>query len=226
MDLKDIESTSGYAIQAVYDKYWDLVPKNYRLPDMTKIGFDIRPYYDPELTFENRTQYKLTKVKYPERTDPWIIATWNTEQGVQKSELSNRRMKTMYTQNPDDEGFSDYRFSNAYMTLNMCFYSNSLMALLAFQENYQLKIREKDYAIAHGHSVLKDFSVALNTINTNMVKLPRDKGTICYLFFQVTIDYPIIGYSSDAYLIERITLDTYGSKNDLLTKDIITEKSP
>lgn len=224
MDLKNLESTSKYALEAVINKYWNLIPNDYKLPDKENPGLFIEPFYDSTLTFDNRAQYKITKVGYEERRAPWLVLSWNTESGVQKSDLSNRRFETSFKFNGD--GYDKYKFTWGKIPLNIALYSNSLSCILEVQENILLKIRNKDYAeTINEHSVLGKFPVQIETQESSLNKLDvGQKGSVCYLYLNVEVTYPIIGYSSETWPIDTIISDIKDlDNNQLIAEDIIID---
>ena len=190
MDLDNFESTSVLAIQAVYDYFWSLIPSKYKLEN-DLIPNDLEPFYDPTLTFENRLHYKLTQIEYPKRDKPWFIITWNTENGLINSSLNRRRYQSAEIDNKK-LGPVRFKFINTDLRLNLGICCNSMAALFELQENIVLKIREKVWVDTKPHSIIGSFPVSLNVIESNQNKLGREKGTLCYLILQITVDYPII----------------------------------
>jgi hypothetical protein len=220
MDLKNVDSTSVWAIRAMFTKIWSMVPTDFRLTDKSTYNSQsIQPFYDPELTFENRAQYKMAKIEAPERAEPWIIVTWNTEQGVEPAEAINRRFSTY--KEVDNAQVNSYKYREGSMTINFSCYSNSIGAILEFQENCYLKIRDKQVFEVVGHTVIDPMNVTLESLEMTLHKLPRDKATLSYLFIRAKVSYPIIGNEQEAYRIERIDLRTHGSNDDELTHDIV-----
>lgn len=192
MDLVNFESTSTYAIQAVYNELWRLIPNKYKIPEDDHAIKDMSPFFDPELTFENRLHYKLTNVEYPKRANPWFIITWNTPDGIMKSSLTQRRFQTGIVEDKKGQKLR-FKFLNTELTINFNIVCNTLQGLYEMQENLLLKKREKMICYAEEHSILGKFPVCIDIVDSNQNKLPRDKGTICYLFLNCKIDYPIIG---------------------------------
>lgn len=214
MDLKTLTSTSYLAIEAVYTYFWNFIPNEYKLPkDDKDTEKTLDPFYDPELTFENRAQYKVTKDEWLKRKQPWFVITWNPENGLLKSSLTNRRFQTAYIEDAEGNRHK-YKFQNADMQINFGIISNSLTALFELQENILLNKREKlTCNTVTPHPVLGIFPVSLDVIESQQSKLNREKSTICYLFMQCRIDYPIIGMETPAGgVIERIDLDTYNQQ--------------
>lgn len=288
MDLKDLESTSTYAIEAVYRDYWFMLPEKYRLleqaqrpehgtydidvyenlpehqkPRVQKSTpltyrevekkeeqyeednydsycatlndrnkyFDLQPFFDPELNFENRLHYKLAGISYPKRKHPWFIITWNCGNGILKSTLTNRRFDTRPVQTlaGDDVKFD---FMDTEMDLTLCFTSNSMQALFALQEYIRISRREKACVDTRPHSILGSFPVSLNLIDTAISKLERTKSTLCTLTMSLKIDYVIIGNIKSAAtgIIKEIhtELDEKGAgpgHHLMLTRDIINENT-
>ena len=216
MDLKNFENTSSLAIEAVYRHFWNMIPYKYKLPEDDERVKDLSPFYDPELTFENRLHYKLTNVSYPNRANPWFIITWNTENGLLKSSLSRRRFQTAVIENKK-LGKIRYKFINTDLNINFGICCNSMMGLFELQENIVLQKRDKMVVYTKPHSVLESFPVCIDIITSNQNKLQRDKGTLCYLFMQCTIDYPIIG------MAERITGGIIEEINSKIIKDDYSE---
>lgn len=250
MDLKDFESTTTYAIEAVYRSYWDLIPEKYRLekklqrwehgvynsqdygtqptgkPQLKRtMGpltpkdvekeysnynnddeysiymnnlnnedqyFDLQPFYDPELNFENRLQYKLVGINYPKRKHPWFVITWNCGNGLINSTITRRKFQSAQDVTPGGEKIR-FDFTNSELEITMAIYSNSMQALFELQENIVVHNREKAVVWTKLHSILGKFPVSMNAIDSVVTKLPREKGTICTLTLVVKIDYPLIG---------------------------------
>lgn len=209
MDLKDIKPTSTYAIKAVYNNFWALIPNKYKVPEDDKMIHEMYPFYDAELTFDNRMHYKLTNVAYPKRSEPWFIITWNTENGLLKSSLTQRRFQTKVEEVNGKK--LRFKFLNVELSINFGICCNTMEGLYELQENFLLKKREKMIVYTEPHPILGSFPVCLDVVDSNQNKLPRDKGTLCYLFLQCKIDYHIIGMIEDitSGIIERINLDTY-----------------
>ena len=225
MDLKSLESTSTLAIRAVYDHFWNLIPRKYKLPEDDEMIKDLSPFYDPQLNFDNRLHYKLSKVEYPKRATPWFIITWNTENGLINSSLTRRRFQTMVVDS-DKYGKVRCKFINTDLQINFGICCNSMQALFELQENIVLGQREKKVVHTKPHSLIGSFPVSLNIIDSNQNKLERDKSTLCYLFMQCKIDYPIIGMleSKPFGVIEEIHNDINSEFTELnLTKDVIDE---
>lgn len=223
MDLENLSGTSTLAIQAVYKTFWDMIPQKYKLSKNDNTVLDLEPFYSPQLTFENRLNYKLVKDSYPNRETPWFVITWNTDRGLLKSTLSSRRFQTAYFELPSGTK-THLKFINADMEMTLGIVSNSMTALFELQENILLKMREKMYVVSEPHSVVGPITVALNIIDSDQTKLDRDKGTLCYLFVHVRIDFPVFGYRKDLSggIIEEINLLTKNYHDVLLAWDRIT----
>ena len=191
MDLKNFESTSILAIQAVYDYFWDFIPEKYKLPEDIERANSLEPFYDPLLTFDNRLHYKLTQVEYDKRSKPWFVIIWNTENGLLNSSLNRRRYQSAVVDNKK-LGPLKFKFINTDLRLTLGIFGNSMAGLYELQENMVLKIREKQYANTKEHSIIGSFPVSLNIIEGTQNKLERTKGTLCSLTLNVTVDYPII----------------------------------
>ena len=288
MDLKNFETTTTYAIQAVYMEYWRAIPEKYRLlekaqvqpkeepfrPKSTPLSykkvekeaeefkeersdmyerycemmnsgkwFDLAPFYDPQLDFENRLHYKIAEIEYPDRQKPWFIITWNMGNGLLKSSLTRRRFQTCSDKTPGGEDVT-FDFINTDMDLTFAIYSNSIQALLELQENIIISKREKCTVTTATHSILGQFPVSLDTIDSSITKLPRDKGTLCVLNLSIKIDFPIIGnvrYVKEGIIKEihteldgvvsveatrHVTPETDVTAHVVLARDIITEDTP
>jgi hypothetical protein len=225
MDLKDLENTSTYAIQAVYNKLWSMIPGKYRLPEDDEKIKEMAPFYDPELSFENRLHYKLTNVDYPKRAKPWFVITWNAPEGILRTSLSQRRLKSgrVTTKNGDNYKFK-FQLVELYLTFGVA--SNSLQAIFELQENLIIHTRDKVTCTTNEHPLLGKFPVSMNVIDSNQVKLPRDKGTLCYLMMQIRVDYPVIGLiESGDGIIETIYSDTNNELEQNLSNDTINENT-
>lgn len=226
MDLDNFESTSIPAIKAVYTHFWNCIPKKYKLKEDDERVVDISPFYDPELTFDNRLHYKLSKVSYPNRATPWFIITWNTEQGLLKSSLTQRRFKSRIVTTEKGKKLS-FKFINTELSVNFGICCNTMTGLFELQENILLKKRDKMIVYTEPHSILGEFPVCLDVIDSNQSKLPREKSTLCYLFLNCKIDYPIIGNVTEYGngLIEEINDYNYNYNEQLISKDqIVAEK--
>lgn len=209
--------------------------------------FDLLPFYDPQLDFENRLHYKLANIDYPDRQKPWFIITWNFGNGILKSSLTRRRFQSASDYTPAGDPVT-FDFLNTDMDLTFAIYSNSIQALFELQENILINRREKCTVQTLSHSVLGSFPVSLDTIDSSLSKLPRDKGTLCVLTLNLKIDYPIIGnvkIGEDLHVIKEIHLeldsrqfaigdeeislhnDIYNpGEHEVLSRDVITEETP
>lgn len=286
MDLRNFETTTTYAIEAVYSEYWKMIPERFRLTERAQVQdkpekhkkqgslkykdveekinpeepkdfydeycrvmnsgkrFDLMPFFDPQLDFENRLHYKLVDVSFPEREKPWFVITWNFSQGILKSSLTNRRFQTAADVTPSGESVT-FDFINQDMSLNFAIYSNHLQALFELHENIIISQREKKCVETNCHSILGSFPVSLDKIEGSITKLPRDKGTLCCMNLNVLIDYPIIGNVKEAStgIIKEIHLELDDNsyqefsqgftlfekdvtQHEVLSRDIITENTP
>ena len=289
MDLKNLETTTTMAIEAVYKEYWGIIPERYKLLEksqrndhgtfnlqeyetqeehvkpkiqkstpltykkveqiedqflnpetMNDYGwyceqlkdkdqyFDLQPFYDPLLDFENRLHYKLVGVNYPDRKGPWFIITWNCGNGILKSSLTNRRFDTRTITTPGGEDVK-FDFMDTELDVTLCFNSNSMQALFELQENIRIGRREKFVIDSRVHSVIGRFPVTVSLIDTgNIAKSSRDKGTLCNLTVTFRIDYPVIGNvrPTDGSIIKVIRANEYRmdeeqNRRELLGKDTI-----
>lgn len=228
MDLKTFETTSTLAIEAVYMYFWNFIPQKYKLPEDDERVKDLYPFYDPELSFDNRLHYKLSNISYPNRSKPWFIITWNTEQGLVRSSLTQRRFQGAVAET-EKYGKVRYKFINAELIINFGICSNTMQGLFELQENLILQNREKMVVLTKPHSILGKFPISLNIMDTTQSKLTRDKGTLCYLFLNCKVDYPIVGMvqKTPTGTIEEIHSDLKQETNEgdiTLTSDIITEE--
>ena len=271
MDLKNLETTSTYAIEAVYRYYYDFIPEKYRLKERnqlvetkdqsrtvltyeevetvqpeqeyvdyikslqdSELFFNFYPFYDPELNFDNRMHYKIVGVNYPTRNTPWFVITWNCGDGVLKSEISNRRFTTTTIETPSGEKVK-CNVINGNMDLILCIYCNTMQGLFELQENILVGQREKCTVETRKHSILGNFTVALNSINSRITKLPRDKGTIGSLTLDLKIDYPVIGkiIAASSGIIKEIHTEIDAAwapeqgpgHHEVLARDIVTDDS-
>lgn len=286
MDLRNFETTTTYAIEAVYSEYWRMIPERFRLTERAQIQpkehhhkqgplkysdveeqgmpkkepvdfyeeycrvmnsgkrFDLMPFFDPQLDFENRLHYKLVDISFPEREKPWFIITWNFGQGILNSSLTRRRFQSAADETPAGDKVT-FDFIDSDMNLNFAIYSNHLQALFELNENIIISQREKKCVETNTHSILGKFPVALNKIEAGITKLPREKGTLCCMNLNVSIDYPIIGNVRDANtgIIKEFHLElddnTYTefsegftlfekdvSQHEVLSRDIVSENTP
>ena len=293
MDLKNLEGTSTYAIEAVYREYWNLIPEKYKLQERGQRNkpnnfdediyvnlpehqkpktrsvtplqysdvekrekpleasdkieqdydeyvehlrdrhkfFDVTPFYDPELNFENRLHMHLTNVDFPSRREPWFIITWNTNNGLLNSSLTRRRFSTTTIQAPNDK-FYKFDFINTDMDLTMAIYSNTMQGLFELQENIIVGKREKAVVNTAKHSILGEFPVSLDIINSSLTKLPKDKGTLCVMNLNIKIDFPVIGNVQQVYngIIKEIhtEIDKIGTGPEnvyVYSRDIIDQNT-
>ena len=293
MDLKNLEGTSTYAIEAVYREYWNLIPEKYKLQERAqrnrpanfeediyvnlpehqkprtksvtplqysdtekrekplegsekieqdydnyvahlkdkKTFFDVTPFYDPELNFENRLHMHLTNVDFPSRREPWFIITWNTNSGLLNSSLTRRRFSTTTIQAPNDKYYK-FDFINTDMDLTMAIYSNTMQGLFELQENIIIGKREKAVVNTAKHSILGEFPVSMDIINSSLTKLPKDKGTLCVMNLNIKIDFPVIGNVQQVYngIIKEIhtEIDKIGTGPEnvyVYSRDIIDENT-
>lgn len=224
MDLKNFESTSILAIEAVYRHLWNFIPNKYKLPETDELITDLSPFYDPELTFDNRLHYKLSKVSYTNRAKPWFVITWNTEHGLIKSGLTQRRFQSAIVENKK-LGKIRYKFINTELSINFGICCNTMQGLFELQENLILKKRDKITVNTKPHSIIGSFPVCLDVLDSTQNKLERDKGTLCYLFLECKIDYPIIGNVEQLYsgIIKEIHLHTKDMEGTTQIEDIIKE---
>jgi len=286
MDLRNLETTSTLAIEAVYKEYWSMIPEKYRIyerpqredkpfppefydrPNIQKSTplsykqveekgkpkepeqendyewycnclnnkdkfFDLQPFFDPQLDFENRLHYKLVGVNYPDRRGPWFVITWNCGNGILKSDLTNRRLDTATVITPSGEKVK-FDFIDTTMDLTLCFTSNNMQALFELQENIRINRREKCTVETRPHSILGKFNVILSLIDVgNITKMSKDKGSLCTLTVTFKLEYNVIGnvkLVNDIGIIERINMELdkpngEGPDNhEVLARDIITEK--
>ena len=226
MDLKTLEGTSALAIEAVYRLFYNFIPEKYRVTKNDDTELDIEPFYDPKLEFDNRLHYELVKNSIPNREAPWFIITWNTDRGILKSELTNRRFETCTIALPSGNK-ARLKFINANMTITLAIAYNSTLAAFELQENILLKLRESMYVMSKPHSVVGEITVSLNKIEHEQKKLDRDKGTLGYLFVRVTIDYPVFGYGTDqpSSVIKEINLLIKNFNEEKYSLDRITPKT-
>ena len=276
MDLKNFETTSTYAIQAIYLEYWKMIPERFRLNEKAQIQpeeprkketpltykkveqteykpdpyanycemlnakryFDITPFYDPQLDFENRLHYKIAGIDYPDREHPWFVITWNFGSGLLNSSLTRRRFQTCADYTPGGEKVT-FNFMNVDMDITLAIYSNSLQALMELQENILIGQREKFTCETHTHSILGKFPVSVDTIGSQVSKFTRDKSTLCMLTLNLKVDFPIIGNvrKADGGRIEEIHLEldsTYQplheepsdpTAHEVLSRDVINEET-
>lgn len=299
MDLKNLEGTSTYAIEAVYREYWNLIPEKYKLQEQAqrqhngnfdeygnfdsnfynnlpehkkqkvttvtplsyadvekkedpievkeyskvdleydkyvedlrpdKQYFDVTPFYDPELNFENRLHMHLANIDFPTRKNPWFIITWNCGNGLLNSSLTRRRFDTTTIETPAGKKVK-FNFINTDMDLTFAIYSNTMQGLFELQENIIVGKREKAVVNTAKHSILGSFPVSLDIINSNLSKLPKDKGTLCCMMLNIKIDFPVIGNVQEVStgIIKEIhsEIDKIGSDPQdvyVYSRDIITE---
>lgn len=161
-----------------------------RLQDDTKY-FNLDPFFDPELTFENRLHYKLAAVDYPQRSHPWFIITWNFGGGVLNSSLTRRRFMTGRATTPQGEPVV-FDFMNTELDITMCVTSNTLQGLMELQEVIKIGKREKCTVDAKHHSIIDKFPVSLDIIDGVINKVSRQTGTLCTLVMVVKLQYPLI----------------------------------
>ena len=136
---------------------------------------------------------------------------------IYNADLSQRRFQTSVF----DNGKNKYRckFINTNLNINFGICSNTIQGLFELQENFILKLREKITCETKTHPILGKFIVSLNVLESNQNKLSRDQGTLCYLFLQCKIDYPIIGN------VEKITSGVIKQIHLETDKDGTTEEN-
>ena len=185
--------------------------------------FDLQPFFDPQLDFENRLHYKLVGVEYPKRKNPWFIITWNMGNGILKSSLTNRRFDTAEVKTPGGAHVK-FDFIDTELDVNLCFNSNSLQALVELQENIRVNRREKFVIDSRLHSILGRFPISVSLIETgNIAKATKDKSTLCTLTVTIRIDYPVIGNVRENKdgIIKVIRANDYRMDEDPQTQDLI-----
>lgn len=160
------------------------------LQDDTK-RFNLDPFFDPELTFENRLHYKLASIDYPKRSQPWFIITWNFGGGIINSSLTRRRFMTGRATTPQGEPVV-FDFMNTELDITMCVTSNTLQALMELQEVIKIGKREKCTVNAKNHSIIDTFPVSLDIIDGVINKISRQTGTLCTLTMVIKLQYPLI----------------------------------
>ena len=223
MDLRNFETTSTYAMEAVYAAYYEIIPDKYRVEDpllseqehphkphpkhpisiteVNRIGLakgieyenEIYPDYDPELNFSDRFHYRLSNIDYPKRANPWFIITWNFGKGLLKSSLTNRRFDSATCKNQDGDLFK-FKFQNVDLDMTLALTSNSLQAAFELQENIIIGRRLQSVAYTRPHLVLGSFPVSFDAIESDITKYGRDKGTLCSVMLNLKLDFPIIGF--------------------------------
>ena len=264
MDLRNLETTTTYAIEALYREYWHIIPERYKLleraqrtehgnklvnvdgvivedetkqrkpkshplsySDVEKLEnkplpgeepiegpysdyhkyvedlnsdqfFDFYPFYDPELSFENRLHYKLVGVPYPQRNFPWYVITWNCGTGLLTSSLTRRRFQSAQVTTPAGDKVK-FDFINTDLDLTFAIYCNTMQGLFELQENILVGQREKFVVDTRPHSIVGSFPVSVDTIGSTLTKLDRDKGTLCQMLLNLKVDYPVIGNVQPMY---------------------------
>ena len=238
LTYKETEETE-YEDADYYDHYCNMLNSGQ--------WFDLLPFYDPQLDFDNRLHYKLAGIDYPDRQKPWFIITWNFGNGILKSSLTRRRFQTCADYTPSGEKVK-FDFMNTEMDLTFAIYSNSMQGLFELQENILISKREKCTVTTATHSILGNFPVSLDTIDSSLSKLPRDKGTLCVLTLNLKIDYPIIGnvQSAEGGIIKEFHLELDSkiytgdeksmkmkdeteivpNTHEVLSRDVVTEDTP
>lgn len=194
MDFNNLHTTTELSLRACFKHLYSFIPKQYRLAyDPEEVTQHLDEFYDPELSLDNRLQYKIARVPYEDRKSPWVALMWNTE-GLQKSVDMFRRFDTKIL--GEGELRSQEAKSRQVQTpINLGFVSNSLTAMLELQEVLLLGLQDQEAIIAGTHKVLGDFTVNLQQVSFgNLYKLPRSKGTICTYGMTLLLNYPIIGF--------------------------------
>lgn len=196
--------------------------------------FDLQPFFDPQMDFENRLHYKLVGISYPERNHPWFVITWNQGSGILKSSLTNRRFDTTTVETLSGEKVK-FDFMDTNLDLTLCFNSNSLQALMELQEIIRIGRREKATVATRKHSIIGSFPVALDLIDVGQIaKSSRDKGTLCTLTLTFKLDYKIIGNVQSAEnigIIREIHTEidepwgTGPDEHQVLSRDIINSQN-
>ena len=224
MDFKNIQTTTEISLRAVFAHLYTYIPDKYRLQyrpeEVTK---HIKEFYDPELTLDDRMTYKIARVPYEDRKEPWVALMWNTE-GLNKSQEMFRRMDTAIF-NQDEIRARTMKIRRVSTQVNLGFVSNSLTAMLELQEVLLLDFEDLDHITAKGHSVLGDYEVNILSVTPGtLFKLPRNKGTLCTYTMGVVLDYPIVGkYQGGATRITAINT-TYNLDGGTIQDTILAEK--
>lgn len=205
MDFKNLNTTSELALGALFKYIWHYIPEKYRLRyDEAEVVETLWQFYDPDLDFQNRGNYRVAKVPYSERKTSWITFMWNID-SVQKTNEQDRVFKTYYL---NDEHNRTYSLVAGWTALPVTLgvVSNDPVALLEFQEVLTLGIREKEAPeIEDEHPMLGKFVTNIMSINFNgMSKVSKETGTMLLLYCNVLLQYIIAGFMSETGIIKSI----------------------
>lgn len=219
MDLKNLTTTSQYAISSFYEHIYNFIPEEYRIPYKQNEAVDCqREFYDPELTVDNRLRYKATKIEYVARSTPWIAIMWNSE-GMQPADNHFRSMDVRIKN--EDGTFNSGKACFVKRQMNIGVVSNSLTALDEFQEVFWLNVRPDDCTITAPHPYIEDFNVnIMDGINfSSVTKLPRNEGTLCMTMGVTNIQYPIVGcVDNNTGIIRTIRTNIRNMNDTIITK--------
>lgn len=224
MPIDSYKSSSELTINAINTFFYDLIPDNKKLKISDNPVQYFQPLYDVDLTFENRMQYQFTKIEYATRQAPWHAIVYNIENGLQYSDVNMRRFETSKLN--DDNSYSKYNIMLASLPINIGIFSNSMLASLELQEKLMLFAKHKTPILTAKHSIIGEFNISLVDINMELIKLDRNRGSLCQIFCQCNTEFPIIGGETDVYVIEQINLKINDLDNgETLTEDIINENT-
>lgn len=223
--FKNLETSTTYAIRGFFEYLYKLIPDEYRIHYINDEATDCyREFFDQELSFENRLHYKIAKLPFKERKTPWIAIMWNTD-GLFPSDENYRRYDVKFAATDDESLPKKGKACLAKMPITLSVVSNSMTALMEFEEVYLLNVRPDDMALSTRHPILDEFSI--NIMNgaapTNITKMPRSEGTLCYAMASVILQFPIVGVPKDQQIIRTIRADfrNYDTKEPMFDSKMI-----
>lgn len=218
-DFKNLHTSSDYAIQGFYKHVYSFIPYEFRLhyedSEIVEAVDCQKEFYDQELTVENRLKYKATKIKYIDRSTPWIAVMWNSE-GTRPADNHFRKYDVKI---PTENGrFITGKACYVRRRMNLGIVSNSMTALDEFQEVFWLNVRPDDYAISVKHPIIEDFNVNIMDFDfSSTTKLPRTDGTLCMTMAVADIQYPIVGsVDTQTGIIQTISTNIINYKGVIL----------
>lgn len=226
--FQNLDTSSSYAIKGFFRYLYDFIPYNYRIHYQVDEATDcFREFFDQDLSFENRLHYKLAKLPFKDRKTPWVAIMWNVE-GLQPSDENFRRYDVKLKAKDDKSLPRKGKACLVKMPIVMSVVSNSMTALMEFEEVFLLNVRPEDMALSAEHPLLEEFTVnIMSNAITNMVKMPRTEGTLCYALVSANLQFPIIGAVSDNYIIRTINTNYHSKEPEryLFTDTVSAEEN-
>lgn len=211
MDYKNLCTTSELALKTFFTYLWSYIPEKYRLRyNEVEVVETLWEFFDPDLDFQTRGLYRVSKIPYSERKNSWVTFVWNID-SLQKTNEQDRVFKTYYI---DEELKKTYSMTAGWTALPLILgvVSNDPRALLEFQEVVTLGIREKEAPISEAlvtldstNPIIGDFATNIMSLNFNgMTKVSKESNTMLMVYCNVMLQYYIAGFISEAGIIKSI----------------------